>query len=165
MNDDHASLPWTGGRTGTKTVYGPRGALALAKQYGLQLPEGVRIVVMDSAVDVIAGTEATATWGGWGGLPNSPVSWNAMRRPAFGNDVVLFIRREVLANDESILAIFAHEFHELNEFRRLLAENGGSLTVAEMNGNFAAPLGIVHQNAVQAGDALVYLIRTKRGVQ
>jgi hypothetical protein len=122
----------------------------------------VRIVVMDSAVDAIAGENATATWGGWGGAPETAVAWNAMRRRQFANDVVLFIRRDALATDESILAIFGHEFHELAEFQRLTQEMG-SLTVAQMNAYFGVPSGTVHQNAVRLGDRLVNALRAKRG--
>ena len=163
MESDHLTLPWTGARSGTPTIYGPRGALEFVRQFGLALPSGVRIVVMDSAVDAIAGPKATATWGAWGGTPDALVTWDAMTRSQFAGDIVLFIRREVLGNDEAILAIFGHEFHELSEFKRLIDEKAGALTIAEMTAYFGVPCGTVHLEAVKVGDALVRTLRKARG--
>jgi hypothetical protein len=74
--------------------------------------------------------------------------------------VPFILRRDILRSDEAIVAVIAHEMHELNGLIPLLRE--GQLTIEQFNGHTSATNpGNLHYEAWDIADELVEEMRRK----
>lgn len=154
----HQTEPWAQVRTGTATIYGEEGALAFARQHGIEIPHDVRFTVLPEFVP----PDAWATYGGFKGQigGNNLIRWTDFYKQ--GN-IPIRIRPEVLRSDEAILAVFSHEIHEIQSLRTIFSESGGAIRSGRLYELIQPPNGILHQEAVNIGDNLVRQLRVARG--
>jgi hypothetical protein len=73
-------------------------------------------------------------------------------------EVPFIVRPDILKSDEAIVAVFAHEMHELNGLLPLLRE--GQLTIEQFNAHTSATnLGNLHYEAWDIADRFVEEMR------
>ena len=103
-------------------------------------------------------------WATYGGVSILPGGHNLVRWRDFYNrgKIWVKIRPEVLASDEAILAVFAHEMHELKALREIFANRGGVMRSGELFYLIHHVVGAVHQEAVEVGDEFVISLRNER---
>jgi hypothetical protein len=155
----HQTEPWSGPRSGTRTLYGPTGALAFAKQHGIEIQDDVRFVVEPAFIPSNA-------WAVYFRLKNLMNVRNFIQWTDFYTQGKIWvrIRPEVLMSDEAIVAVLGHEMHELNALRLLFARNNGVQRSQELYLLIDSAHGVLHHEAVAAGDALVLSLRRSRGL-
>jgi hypothetical protein len=74
--------------------------------------------------------------------------------------VPVALSREVLNSDEAIVAVIAHEMHELNGLRKLFEANGGRLPAADLHRAITPGFkGNLHYEAWDIADELVLKMR------
>ena len=76
------------------------------------------------------------------------------------DELVVRVSDSVFESDEAIVAVMAHEMHELNELRRIFEESGGAISMQRLH-NLISP-GIaknLHDQAWDVADKLVLMMR------
>jgi len=137
----------------TRTI---EGAIAIAKRWGVQIPDDVEFFLdeddeLDSTTTA-RGSRITKPEGG-------RVSWPDFVHHLTGR-IPFIVRRDIMQSDEAIVAVFAHEIHEIEALRRILA-SGKTISVEEFGGLVAAfNPGNLHDDAWAAADAAVLRMRT-----
>jgi hypothetical protein len=129
-------------------------AVAIARRYGVQIPEDVAFFV-DEVGDLDANTTAR------GPRVTKPagmiVVWSDLVHDRTGK-VPFRIRPDILRSDEAIVAVLAHEIYELEKLRPLLQQGGISI---EQFGGHTRPgnPGNYHDEAWEFADVMVERMR------
>lgn len=138
------SKPWAA-KTWSRTI---PDAVELARSRGIVIEEDVRFVVCDS----ILHDDEDALWGGW--KDTQSYEWDDL---LIEDKIVVKLRSSVLASDEGILCVFAHEMHEINAIRSLFEESvTGQLSGARLIYLTARGFKNLHDEAWDVGDAHVF---------
>jgi hypothetical protein len=76
------------------------------------------------------------------------------------DELVVNVSESVFHSDEAIVAIFAHEMHELSNLRRIFAESGGAISAQRLHAliNPGIPKNL-HDQAWDVADKLVFAMR------
>ncbi len=91
--------------------------------------------------------------------PNKRVSWQDFYDKDL-DELLVRIDDAVFQSDEAIVAIMAHEMHELNNLRRLFAETGGSMSVRRLHYLINPGIkGNLHDQAWDVADQIVTSMR------
>jgi hypothetical protein len=148
----HETEPWNLNPEGPRSI---EEAVALARAHGIAIPDDIRFDIVEEFVPEGAHA-AYAQLGKQAGT--ALIRWEQFYN-RFGK-IPVHLRQSVLASDEAIIAVFAHEVHELTNLRRLFDDHGGFLTAGALS-NLISPAvhGNLHYKAVQIGDALVLAMR------
>ncbi|MEP7119884.1 MAG: hypothetical protein ABJE95_03195 [Byssovorax sp.] len=101
------TLPWAPNVDGSRTE---AEAIAIAKRWGVTIPEDIRFIFRDDLVPA----DAYATY-------NTFTSTGRVRWSEFyvKERIPVKVRRSVLDSDEAIVAVIAHEMFELNALREM----------------------------------------------
>jgi hypothetical protein len=76
------------------------------------------------------------------------------------DELVVHVAENVFHSDEAIVAILAHEMHELNNLRRLFAESGGSMNMQRLHALINPGITKnLHDQAWDVADKLVFAMR------
>ena len=147
-------MQWRPNPDGRRTI---EEAVAIAKKYGVVIPEDVAFIVDDYAK-----LDHTKTARG-PDIKQRPshhlVTWREFYN--IDNKVPFFIRPDILDSDEAIVAVIAHELFELEKIRRLLEKRGRTVEylIAETCPNNP---GNYHDRAWDFADKLVAKMRELR---
>jgi len=150
---------WTPNAGGPRTL---SEALKIAEKNGVYVADDVRFnVLKDMEYDERFGTGSYATYGR-GDVQGDPLlPWKGHMADKDGN-VTIHMRESVLDSDESIVAIMEHETFEVEALRDMFTRSGGSLRASEFQKAVSTDIPFnVHWDAVDSGDALVRLMRSK----
>jgi hypothetical protein len=131
-------------------------ALLIAQEHGVQVPTYIRFFLVDEG-DLPADAHAAyLSWFLQEG--NRLFQWDDCLND-FGQ-VPVRVRASVLESDEAIVAVFAHEVHEITRLRALFEANNGVLRAGEIY-NLISPevANNLHDEAVDVGDQLVRAMR------
>src|SRR5260370_6589275 len=148
----HATEPWTRTRSQPCSI---EEAVALAQRQGVQLPAYIRFDVCEEFVAL----DAHASYLTLGKMEgHTPIRWADCLNVE--GQVPVHLRPSVLESDEAIVAVFAHEVHEVTGLRALFEANHGVLPSGEVY-NLISPEvpGNLHSEAVDVGDRLVRQMR------
>jgi hypothetical protein len=130
-------------------------AVELARQNGVQVPDDVAFFLDDFGT---LGPTITARGPEVRKLPGERVSWSDLVHDQTGK-VPFLIRPDVLESDEAIVAVIAHEVHEIEGFRRIVGERG-SISFNEFIAHHSLDNpGNLHDQAWEIADALVRRMR------
>ncbi|MCY2992221.1 MAG: hypothetical protein NTY19_30715 [Planctomycetota bacterium] len=130
-------------------------AVEIAKAHGVVVPEYAAFFVDElgwlDEHTTARGPKVTKA-------PGGIVVWEDLLNK-FGQ-VPFIIRREILESDEAVVAVMAHEMHELNGLLPLLRR--GQLTIEHFEG-YTSPTnpGNLHSEAWDVADKLVEKMRRK----
>ena len=153
MARTHQTEPWAQVRSQPCSI---DQALVIAQQHGVQVPSYIRFFVVEED-DVPADAHAAyLSWFLQAG--NTLFRWDDCLND-FGQ-VPVRVRPSVLQSDEAIVAVFAHEIHEITRLRALFQANNGELRAGEIF-NLISPevSNNLHDEAVDIGDQLVRAMR------
>lgn len=154
------TAPWRTNAGGV--VRSPDEALAIARAHGVVVPDDMQFFFKDPKV-LKLDADTYAVYFARDLAPGSTLRWTDLLN-RFDN-VAVRVSSEVLSSDEAIVAVIAHEMHELNNLRRLFEESGGA-----MSGERFARLvnrgikGNLHDHAWDVADELVRQMRAADGV-
>jgi hypothetical protein len=130
-------------------------AIGIARRNGVQIPEDVAFFV-DELGEL--GPTITARAPEVRKLAGDEVRWSDLVNHSTGK-VPIIIRPDVLQSDEAIVAVFAHELHEIEGFRRIIRRRG-SISIEEFIANHAWDNpGNLHDAGWEIADALVRRMR------
>lgn len=129
-------------------------AVAIAKRFGVHVPDDVAFFV-DEFGDLDSDTTAKSS------RVTKPagatVHWSDLVHDLTGR-VPFRIRPDILASDEAIVAVIAHEMYELDELRPILRE--GSTSIEDFIGlTCAGNPGNLHDRTWDVADAMVERMR------
>lgn len=108
-------INWTPNSEGVRTL---GQAIAIAQSAGIQIPNDIAFFVDENLP-----LNTYAKYFGRVSVYGEEVPWSDFYN-RFGF-IPLRINPVVLISDEAIVAVFTHEFHELNQLRRIFARAGG----------------------------------------
>ncbi len=149
----HATEPWAVTRPGPCSL---EEAKLIAQRYGVELPEYIYFCpVPDDEVP----PNAHAIYLDLGSQPGPAIiRWEDCLNHS--EQVPVRVRESVFQSDEAIVAVFAHEVHEITNLRALFHANNGRLAVGRVY-NLISPEtpGNLHAEAVDIGDGLVRRMR------
>lgn len=158
-------LVWT--RNVSGAVRNEVEARAIATAHGVVIPEDVEILMVPKGFEgimlpqpVLEGDAVYATYGDFRigyGVKNQ---WKSLYRR---NKILVKIRSDVFESDEAIVAVFTHEFYELNRLREMFAAANGVMR-GEIIWDLIAPYrpGNLHSKAWDLADAAVQRMREVR---
>jgi hypothetical protein len=150
------SRPWKVNPEGPRTI---DQAVTLARRQGVVIPEDVELVVDEWGL--ITEPDVDARYFRWRGQPTDFIPWTAFYS-ARGKIPVL-VRPEVLASDEAIVAVFAHEVYELNQLRELFAAAQGVMAARRLLELVARGIPRnLHDQAWDVADACVFRMRASQ---
>jgi hypothetical protein len=144
------TLPWRPNPEGPRIL---ADAIQLARDRGIRIEDDIRFVVNDALVPA----NAFACYGGF--QSSQMVRWEDFY---VKERIPVKIKTEVLASDEAIVAVFAHEMHELNELRRIFEERE---TMSGKALNELIKVGVhrnLHDRAWDVADNLVRAMREEQ---
>lgn len=130
-------------------------AITIARRYGVRIPDDV-----DFFIDEFGYLDANTTARGPRVLPRppeSPVKWSDLVHGRTGR-VPFLIRPDIMGSDEAIVAVFAHEMHELEALRPILQEGRTSIADYIRHTSPGIP-GNLHDEAWDVADAFVERMR------
>ncbi len=130
-------------------------AIEVAKQNGVRIPADIAFFVdefADLGPNITArGPNVTKPTGG-------QVVWSDLVHDRTGK-VPFLIRPDIPRSDEAIVAVIAHEVHEIQEFRKVVGRRGW-ITIEEFIAHHAPDNpGNLHDEAWDLADALVRRMR------
>jgi hypothetical protein len=128
-------------------------AIAIARRFGLRIPDDV-----DFFVDEIGDLDEMTTARGpkVSKIAGTIVTWSDLAHDKTGK-VPFRIRQDILTSDEAIVAVFAHEMHELEMLRPLLRRG---ISIEEYGGHpRPGNPGNFHDEAQDPADVLVGRMR------
>lgn len=130
-------------------------AVEIAKNHGVRVPEDLAFFVDEfGELDATITARCPRVTKPLGGR----IAWSDLMNRTTGK-VPVIIRPDILESDEAIVAVIAHEIHELEGFRALVGETG-SISFEEFIANHAWDNpGNLHDEAWDVADALVLRMR------
>jgi hypothetical protein len=148
------SYPWRSNADGqVRTVAEAR---IIATSHGVHIPEDIHLVAVDSKrlpKDTFAKYFEKASHSA-----TLRVSWDEFYNRL--DKIPVQLSRDILGSDEAIVAVIAHEMHELNALRALFEERGGSIPAGELRNLIVAGRpGNLHDHAWDVADQLVAQMR------
>lgn len=95
--------------------------------------------------------------------PEEYVTWDEFFYEIEGDQYIpVSFNRDLLASDEAIVAVFAHEIYEINELRKLFEASGGRMTARQLRALIEPSAhGKLHEAAWEEADKLVHAMRRK----
>jgi hypothetical protein len=130
-------------------------AIAIARRFGVHIADDVAFFVDEFGY--LDKTTTARSSRVLPRLPQSPVYWSDLVHEKTGK-IPFLIRPDILDSDEAIVAVFAHEMHEIDALRPILSEGKTSL---EEFIRLTCPgnPGNLHDQAWNVADALVERMR------
>jgi len=132
-------------------------AVEIARIHGVEIPDDILLKKVRGKM--LPDNTYAQYFSHYGTDPNKMVRWEEFYDKHLDGLVVL-IKENVFQSDEAIVAILAHEMHELSELRRIFEESGGALSRRKLY-NLINP-GIarnLHDQAWDVADRLVLAMR------
>lgn len=132
-------------------------AAEIARRNGVVIPDDVAFFADEydelNATIAARGPTVTKPVGG-------SVRWSDLIHDRTGK-LPIIVRRDILSSDEAIVAVFAHELHEVAGIRQVLAERR-SITIEEFIGyHCPGNPGNLHDEAWAVADAAVRRMRER----
>jgi hypothetical protein len=133
-------------------------AREIAAANGVNIPEDIRLIAVD-------GNQLPKdTYAEYLSLnaddPAELISWERFYNRF--EEIPVKVSKEVLQSDEAIVAVMAHEMHELNSLRTIFEARGGALPAQELRRlTVAGRPGNLHDHAWDVADAVVTKMRSK----
>jgi hypothetical protein len=130
-------------------------ALAIAQDHGVAIPAYLRFDLCEEFVPA----NAYASYLMLGSMEgNTLIRWADCLN--LHGQVPVHLRPGVLESDEAIVAVFAHEMHEITGLRAAFGGNSGILPASEVYRLISPDLaGNLHARAVEIADRLVLQMR------
>lgn len=130
-------------------------AVEIAKRWGVRVPDDVEFYLdEDDELDATTTARGSRITKPEGGL----VHWSDFVHDLTGR-IPFVVRRDIMASDEAIVAVFTHEIYEIEALRRMLT-GGRTITIEELGGYVVADNpGNLHDEAWAAADAAVLRMR------
>ncbi len=145
--------PWATNPGGARTM---EEAVALARSRGIQIPDDVEFVLAPEGY-LDAGDLASYFYAR-NLKPGDYIEWSRFYTQ-FGK-ITVKLRADVLTSDEAIVAVFAHEMHELNSLRDYFAASGQRMRAIRLVELVSDGIpGNLHDHAWDVADALVEAMR------
>jgi hypothetical protein len=130
-------------------------AVEIARRNGVVIPEDVAFFVDEQGE---LGPTITARAPSVRRPAGGKVRWSDLVNDRTGQ-VPILIRPDVLKSDEAIVAVFAHELHEIEGFRRIVSRRGW-ISIEEFIGHHAWDNpGNLHDEGWDIADAFVRRMR------
>ena len=137
----------------------PEEAIALARRWGVEIGEDVRLVWNEALVDSLVGSPAKGeiVWACYfGATSTARLTWNDF---LVQGRLPVKVRERVLESDESIVAVLAHEMFEVNRLRTLFEERG-TISAIEVSRLIQPDKpGNLHDQAWDEADRIVQAMR------
>lgn len=158
MGEEPRTYPWRPNPDGAARSIDE--AVAIARAHGVEIPDD--ITFLPRAGKHFPPKTFAAYFDRTFADARHVLHWDDFYRHA-EDDIAVHISTDILSSDEAIVALFAHEMHELNGLRRLFDErDGGGITAGELRrlvnpGN----RGNLHYQAWEVADRLVLAMRAK----
>jgi hypothetical protein len=147
----YPTVKWNPNSHGARTI---EEAVAIAKKNGINIPDDI-LFISDE------GTLASDTFAKYFGAIKKPgeiIRWKEFYN--IHGKIPVRIREDVLLSDEAILAVFAHEMHELNALREIFSLNRGVITADELYRMISPGLSKnLHDQAWTIADELIIRLR------
>jgi hypothetical protein len=132
-------------------------AIEIARRNGVMIPEDVAFFIDEQGE---LGPTITARGPQVRRLPGEKVRWSDLVHKLTGK-VPIIIRPDILQSDEAILAVIAHELHEIEGFRKIVSRRGW-ISIEEFTANHAWDNpGNLHDQGWDVADALVRRMRSR----
>lgn len=136
-------------------VRAPSEVLELARRHGVEIPDDIRFFAVDAKrlpPDTFAQYMARDF------RPGQLVRWEDLHNRF--EEVAVKLSKDILDSDEAIVAVIAHEMHELNSLRRIMDESGGAIRAERLH-NLISPgiKGNLHDQAWDVADEMVAKMR------
>ncbi len=132
-------------------------ALEMARRNGVEIPDD--IIIRKTAGKLLPKNSLAAYFGRIGIDPNKTISWAEF----FDEDLdglLVRVDQTVFESDEAIVAILAHEMHELNNLRIIFEESGGFMSHGRLFRLInPGQKGNLHDEAWDIADAAVINMR------
>jgi len=103
----------------------------IARKHGVEIPDDVQF--FQDELNVLEGTIYTARGPGITRAPGGEVSYKDHYN--INGKVPITVRNDIFASDEAIVAVFAHEVHEIRGMKIYMKESGGSVSFEEYMGH------------------------------
>jgi hypothetical protein len=144
------SKPWRPNPNGARSV---EDAIRLAKQWGVDVGDDVKVVVNDAWLDGI-GADVDASYAAF--TSQRSYTWDDL---LIRGKMVVKLRSTVLESDEGIVEVLAHEMHEINAIRGMF-EHRERIPGAELiKLTEVGRRGNLHDEAWEAGAKVVRRLR------
>ncbi len=146
------TYPWTKNPDGVvRTV---ADAKRIALEHGVEIPEDIQLFAVQGKW---LPPDSYAQYMGRDFLPGQRVSWEQFYNKY--DNIAVKISKDILDSDEAIVAVMAHEMHELNGLRKIFAQRE-TLTAEEL-GRLINPghKGNLHDQAWEVADNFVAKMR------
>ena len=146
------TYPWTKNTDGVVRTAADVKRIAL--EHGVEIPEDIQIFAVQGKW---LPPDSFAQYMGRDFLPGQRVSWNQFYNRY--DNIAVKVSKDILDSDEAIVAVMAHEMHELNRLRKIFAEH--ETLPAEELGRLINPghKGNLHDEAWEVADNLVAKMR------
>jgi hypothetical protein len=150
----HATEPWARIRSQPCSI---EEALAIAGSHGVQIPAYIRFDVCEEFVPL----GAHASYLMLGLMEGqTAIQWTDCLNA--DGQVPVHLRPSVLESDEAIMAVFAHEVHEITALRAQFEANNGVLLAGEIYRLISPEIPRnLHSEAVDMADSLVLQMRSQ----
>lgn len=152
-------LSWA--RNPDGAVRTPEEGVELARKYGVEIPDD--ILVKTVGAKFLPPNTRASYFRKRGVDPTERVTWDDFYGKGL-DEILVRVDATAFESDEAIVALLAHEMHELNSLRRIFEESGGSMTLKRLHGLIADGIkGNLHDQAWDVADATVARMRRERG--
>jgi hypothetical protein len=132
-------------------------AVALARKLKVEIPDDIRFIAVNQK-DLPKNAYAAYAQMGKNFQAGDFIEWEQFYNRF--EQIPVALSREVLSSDEAIVAVIAHEMHELNGLRKLFQANGGRLPAADLHRAITPGIkGNLHYEAWDIADKLVLEMR------
>ncbi len=149
----HTTEPWAVTRPAPCSL---EEAVAIARQHGVDVPEYIRLCPVPDDQVPDAAHAAYLELGHQEG--HATIRWEGCLNRS--GQIPVRVRRSVFQSDEAIVAVFAHEVHEIQRLREQFLANGGALEAGAIYRLISPEVGgNLHSEAVEVGDRLVHAMR------
>jgi hypothetical protein len=148
-------LKWTKNPNGT--VRSTSEAIEIARQHGVEIPDDLLLKKLSGKY--LPDNTYARYFRMDGKDPTKMISWDDFYDKEL-DELLVHIEESVFHSDEAIVAIFAHEMHEINNLRLLFEGSGGSMTVRRLHYLISPGIkGNLHDQAWDVADAAVTQMR------
>lgn len=80
------------------------------------------------------------------------------------DEIIVHVHSSVFESDEAIVAVLAHDMHEINGLRKIFEERGGYVRAGDLHRLINPGIkGNLHDQAWDVADGLVRRMRQQRG--